>query len=456
LESAVPAPAEVSIDRTRVNWPAIVALAALPVVIAVVQLGRIHPDEVYQFLEPAYLRTRGYGVAAWEWHVGLRNWALPMLLGGLLRISDALGIENPRIYRALLALPQWLLHALALASVFRYARRQVRGRAAWVATGLVALAGPVLIFAGRTLGESYSADALLIALELLDRDEPWPAAWGGVWLGLSVVARYGSAVFVLAALGWLAAQRRFRALLACVAGGLLIALLLGALDRATWGDAFHSLLAYARFNVLSGEAAQRFGSQPWFFYALPLVSAAPLWVWAGLVRERRLSLPLVCAAVYVVAVSLTAHKEERFLYPAVVLFCLAGVPAIAGWALAREGALRNVALAGLLATTLAPLAFGPELRGDQLRAIVQATRGDAHGLLIVNEGLWGAGGFFYIGKRIPWLTCDWPQDAAFQHAMRDRRFDRAVSFEGRALDALEASGFKRVGQIGRETLLERP
>lgn len=97
-----------------------------------------------------------------------------------------------------------------------------------------------------------------------------------------------------------------------------------------------------------------------------------------------------------------------------------------------------------------------DLRGDQFRAIVKATRPEeATGLLIVNEGLWGSGGFFYVGKRIPWLTCDFPQDGAFQVAMRDRRFNRVVTFEGRALPELQAAGFKVVGVEGRETILAR-
>ena len=110
-----------------------------------------------------------------------------------------------------------------------------------------------------------------------------------------------------------------------------------------------------------------------------------------------------------------------------------------------------------LAAGLRPLQGYPALdpRGDQLRAIVQASQGGATGLLIVNEGLWGAGGYFYLGRRIPWTTCDWPQDAAFQQAVRHPAFNRAVTFEGRALAELQAAGFRVVGQVGRETLLAR-
>jgi len=40
--------------------------------------------------------------------------------------------------------------------------------------------------------------------------------------------------------------------------------------------------------------------------------------------------------------------------------------------------------------------------------------------------------------------------------VRDRRFNRAITFEGRALYELQAAGFRVVGQEGRETMLERP
>jgi hypothetical protein len=39
--------------------------------------------------------------------------------------------------------------------------------------------------------------------------------------------------------------------------------------------------------------------------------------------------------------------------------------------------------------------------------------------------------------------------------MRDRRFNRVVSFEGRALPELQAAGFRVVGIEGRETILTR-
>ncbi len=443
-------------------------LGVLPALIAVVQLGRIHPDEVYQVLEPAWFRAHGYGVVAWEWKVGLRNWAVPFVAMGMLNLADVLGLTHPVAYRALIAIPQAALHVWMMRAVYRFAERRAGPRGGLFSALLVGLYGPVLIFAGRTLGESLSTAFLVVAMEALDRTErPTRAGLlGGLALGLAVVARYGSAVMVLVALAWLVGARRWRTLAFTCLGGLGVALGLGALDFSTWGKPFHSFFAYVDFNVLSGEAARRFGASPASFYALPFAAGAPHWAWLALPlallgprRRFSLSLPLCCGAVYLATILGTPHKEPRFLYPGLVLGALAAAPLVADFVVGRSRALMQGGLGVLaLGATLAAGWYYPpdDLRADQFRAIVSATRGDdVTGLLIVNEGLWGAGGYFYIGKDIPWGTCDEPHDRMFQSAMADRRFNRAVTFEGRALAELQAAGFRIVEQVGRETVLAR-
>jgi 4-amino-4-deoxy-L-arabinose transferase-like glycosyltransferase len=464
-------------------------LALLPAALAVAQLGRIHPDEVYQALEPAWVRVHGYGVVAWEWREGLRNWAFPLVLAGLLKVCAALGVEHPVAARAALGLPLLLLHAAALRAVLRLARRRVEEGAARGAVLLVGLYAPVLLYAGRTLGEATSTAFALLAVDWLDagareeRAARGAGLLGGAALGLAVVARYPSAVLVLAALGYLAASRRRWPLLAWTcAGGAGVAAALAALDLATWGRPLHSLLAYVQFNLLSGGAERQFGAEGPAFYAAPLLRALPLWLLAPLalrVRPRTadggaaggggeegegraarpgegVGLAALLAGLYLAVLLATPHKEERFLYPAWVLLAVAGAPAAAAWVVRRPSrGGRGLAGAAALAASLLPLAFAPEVRGDQFRALVRAARPPATGLLIVNEGLWGAGGSFYVGRPIPWVTCDWPHEPAFQQAVADPRFNRAITFEGRALPALEAAGFRVVGQEGRETLLAR-
>ena len=50
----------------RTPW-AEIAIAALPAALhALLLLGRLHPDELFQSLEIAFHRTYGFGVVPWE------------------------------------------------------------------------------------------------------------------------------------------------------------------------------------------------------------------------------------------------------------------------------------------------------------------------------------------------------------------------------------------------------
>jgi len=448
--------------RARGPLLAALALGALPAALAVAQLGRLHPDEVYQSLEPAFYRVHGYGVLAWEWQSGLRNWAVPLALASLFRAAGWFGLQDPWTLRGLVGVPLALLHAAALLAAFQLGSRQSR-LAGWTSLLGLGLLPMAWAYAGRTLSESLSAAALVLAADALDRPRA-RAARGGVALGLSVVARYGSVPAVLGALAWLAGCRRWRELRWAMAGGAAVAASLAALDFFTWGAPFHSLLAWTRFNVLSEGAARAFGVQPPAFYVSLLLALVPPWVWPLLLYSilrpasgrPRVGVALAMAAVSLGALLATPHKEERFLYPVVVLLVLEAAPALGRVLQAVPRAAGFTLAAAALLASLAARPTTIDARGDQFRALVRAARTEGvTGLLIVNEGLWGSGGFFYLGKRIPWLTCDWPQDGNFRRAMGDARFNRAITFEGRALDALQAAGFHVTETVGRETVLAR-
>ncbi len=448
-------------------------LAAIPSILAVAQLGRVHPDEVYQVLEPAWYRAHGYGVLSWEWKEGIRNWAIPGLFSWILRLCHALGIEHPLGYRAVLELPQYALHLAALAAVERWSRRSLPVYGAWLATSLVASYRPVLEYAGRTLSESFSAAFLVLAFERLAASDAEESperrfrrgAVAGALLGLAVVSRYGSMVFVVATLGWLLWGRQWRVLSGWVAGGSVVAAGLAVLDWLTWGKPLHSLLAYTAFNA-SHQAAVIFGSEPPGYYLPIWLKVLPLWSWLGLwgvLRRHRGALPLLgSTALYLLAISVTPHKEDRFLYPATVLWTVATAPAAVALLLSlRSPRVQAAAGLGALVLSLAtPLRLEPPRKKDHFQAIVRATRApEARGLLYINEvpneTVWGAGGYFYIGKNIPWLTSDRPEDANFQAAMRDPTYNRVVTFRSRGVPELERHGFSVVERIGRATVLAR-
>jgi hypothetical protein len=426
--------------------------------VAVLQLGRIHPDEVFQALEPATFRAFGYGTLAWEWEVGLRNWAVPGLFAILLRASAAVGIDHPQARRAVLELPQYALHVAMLLAAYRFsARRTGPARALW-AIPLFGLTGLIIHFGGRTVTEAWSTAFLVWGLERLDAKQLNASALGGILLGCATVTRYGSLAPVAMAGVLLLAQRRWKDALAALVGGALVTITLGALDWATWGRPFHSLIEYVDFNVLSGKGAQQFGAHPVAFYA-QFWLALVVWAWPGLVfgLDRR-AFPttgrawwmLLPALAYLVAIFATPHKEARFLYPGLVLLEVAALP---GWLWALGRLTPTFERVGVALSLVASLALVPWLQrygsGDNtlspqrpalFRLWVHAAEG-ATAVLQVNEGQWGAPGVFYFGRDIPWSFAYEPTEPEFQRAMKDTSVNRAVTYFGKALAELQAAGF---------------
>lgn len=461
-----------------------VLLAALPAALhAVLLLGRLHPDEVYQSLEPAMHRAFGYGIVAWEWQVppdpsaatqpwGIRNWAVPGLFAALFRAGDAVGLRSVMARRLLAELPQVLLHAAMLAAVWRFSARRVGAPLARWCLWLVALYGPLVWFAGRTMSEAWSVAFLVWGLERLDDEAAGPRAWAlaGALLGFAQVTRYGSAAVIAPAMLWLLVTRRWGAFGWATLTGLGVAVALGALDRLTWGEWWHSFIHYVRFNVVSSAAADTFGRLPPWYY-LQRLYLAP-WALLGFLawRQRpgaRAWLVVVAALGYLAAISATAHKEDRFVYPTLVLLTLAATPAFVAWA--REAAAgwrrwaAGLAVAGNLAFFIFDSPFAPR-RKEQFQLAVKASEG-ATGLVVMNEGLWGAGGYFYLGKDVPWCTCDAPHERCFQMAARDPRFNRGlfwtdgtpgeVERDAQVLEAFTGAGFHVVERRGGATFFAR-
>ena len=462
-------------------WGTILFLAAAPCVLALATLGRIQPDENYQVLEPALYCARGYGMLAFEWRIGLRNWSLPFFFAGIIRLCDRLGIRDPLACRAVMALPLFLLHLGLLCAVYRYARRRIGAPAAYLALLAVGLYGFILQFAGRTMSETFSSAFLVMAVDALDACQGrWrvgaaaaplaqpprqAAACGllaGLMLGMAVVTRYASLYAVIAVVIWLVMQRYWRLLRWSALAGLLVAAGLGMLDWLTWGGPFHSLLLQARFHALAGAEVQHIPVQTLSYYLKYLPIYLPLWAWIGVVVALRRFLPrlplgLFCAAIYWIALFLTPHKEPRYLYPGVLLILLDAAPGIvdAIQRLPRRG-LRVACVSGTLAMSLVSVFLHRDMKSDEYHAILLAARPpEVTGLLALESDPWDSAGYFYLGKNIPWIVLAAPAGREFQQALADPRINRAITRTATGLAQLRAVGFHEIDRVGSETILAR-
>jgi MFS family permease len=306
--------------------------AALRVWSALTDDGIYWPDEVFQSLEPAHRLVFGYGMQAWEFLEGARNWALPGLVAALFQVARLLGLDEPRGYLGLTRAVFGLLGAATAWGSYRLARAYgASALAAAVGASLFALAAVPLYFAPRAMSENASALPVVLglALALAPGASRRAVVAGASLLGLAVLLRLQNGVFCVGLLGVLVARRDWRAAREALAVLAMWALLFGVLDRLTWGRWFHSALVYLDFNLVQGKAAA-WGTAPFSYYGRVLLrSMGAITVVAlglSVLAARRAPGLLGVALAFFVLHALQPHKELRFLVPVLPLFAaLAGV-----------------------------------------------------------------------------------------------------------------------------------
>jgi hypothetical protein len=328
-----------------------------------------HPDEFFQYLEPAWHRLTGVGVETWEWREGVRSWVLPGYHGAWMALLMRLGVRDGIVLATLLR-AHWALLSLTLVwAGWRGGMLLSRRLAAAPASpegesdlttpplgwqggllgALLCATFPLLVrFSLHTLSEPASmlcvVFALVLAGEVADGTLPRPrtrAVWSGVLLGLGICLRIQHApVAVMIAL-WLLLARRFRLLLIVVGCALLPVALFAAVDWVTWGKPLVSYIGYVKFNYVE-NGANLFGKLPVGWYGKVFLQRLPVGI--GVVGilcllGLRAGWPFVASAVgLVLLLSTQPHKEERFVMLVCPLLLIPAAGRIGAWLVAARAA----------------------------------------------------------------------------------------------------------------------
>ncbi|MGQ0508012.1 MAG: hypothetical protein ACT4TC_22130, partial [Myxococcaceae bacterium] len=283
--------------------------------------GIYWPDEIYQSLEPAHRLAFGYGITAWEFIEGARNWTFPALIALALKLFSLVGMGSPRAYLWAVKVGFSLVGVATGWGTFRLARAMgAEAITAAVGASVVLLGAPFIYFSPRAMSETASALPVVWGLALALRSERrWPL-FGAALLGFSVLLRLHNGVFCLGLL----AMTRQRARLEAFGVLAAFALIYGVVDRVTWGGFFHSAIKYLQFNLVEGKAAQWGTAHP-TYYVRVLFSLLPV-VTLGMfgfacAAWKRAPFALGTAVAFFVLHSITPHKELRFILPVLPLFC---------------------------------------------------------------------------------------------------------------------------------------
>jgi GPI mannosyltransferase 3 len=331
-----------------------------------------HPDEYFQYLEPAWWHVTGAGLAAWEWDVGLRSWVLPSYNGAWMALLIALGIDKGATIGWFLKVHWALINASLIViawrggcSVSRRLERKPRAPtltrasmgapsslgelpAGWqgglLAAALCATFPVLVVYAGHTLSELPSmlclVAGLVLTAELMehhDRESPQrmrKAALIGLLLSLGACLRIATGPLVLIAPIWLLVGGRLRYLLSLIAGALVPAIVFALVDRLTWGSFAGSFVAYVDFNFVQGGAAD-FGTEPpgWYLDVILRVApfGLPLLLIAALLGVRSTWPFVVSAGFLITFLSTQPHKEERFIIAFWPLLLIAAGGTVGAW-----------------------------------------------------------------------------------------------------------------------------
>ena len=343
----------------RGEW---IALAAICAVGLALRIGLAeafpvlhHPDELYQYLEPAHRLSFGAGVETWEYRAGTRSWLLPGLVAGLMRIVEPI-LGGPEGYLAAVRAAMATLSLSVVAVAFLWGRRTAGTSGAVIAGGCAAVWIELVYFAPRTLTEVAAAHVLVVALYLLRFPGAAPSrrfAWAGALLALALVLRIQIAPALFVAAAW-ACRAEWKARWAPLLGaGTAVLLGAGLLDWATWSYPFQGLFLNVWVNLVQAKADD-YGVDPLPWYGWRLLQT---WRWAlvplalGLVVARREAMAVAVALTIVVAHSAIGHKEYRFVFPAIVIVVLLaglGTAAIVRRVTDAGGARRALAVAAAL------------------------------------------------------------------------------------------------------------
>ena len=290
-----------------------------------VEPSAVWADEIFQTSEPAHRLVYGSGLVTWEFQLGVRSWLLPGLIAGLMELSRIIG-DGPDFYLPLIAVGFCRGGRRPGGVLLSVVPPAVRGLGALLAGLAVAIAAEPVYFGARTLSETVAGHLLIVALWVLEPGYPVISRRrlfaGGALLGLVFASRIQLAPAIAVAMLWTNWRADRGRLIATLAGAAAILAAAGVLDTLTLGYPFASVWRYVLYNVFYGVSGT-FGVEPWPYYFL-----GELGVWGGAgatvllltaIGAWRLPLLFVIAVVILAVHSGIAHKEYRFIYPAIVL-----------------------------------------------------------------------------------------------------------------------------------------
>jgi phosphatidylinositol glycan class B len=313
------------------------------------------PDELFQYIEQAHRLVFHQGFVPWEFQVGLRSWLIPLLLALPMEIAHCFS-HSPLPGLVLIRVLCGFASMSIVWCAARWGQLWHGIRGAWIAGMLTAIWPDLWLMAPHPLEEALAAYTLVPALHLAVINQRSPrlrhVVAAGFLLGSTFILREQLAP-AIAIIGTYLCGRVSKNWVFAIGMALLPVFAAGVLDWLSWGEMFRSFWLNAYLNLVIGIAKNYFESSSPIYYPLNLLydwlwGTIPL-VWLAWRGARELPVVALVALAIITEHSLIAHKELRFIFPAIVLLVpLAGLGLAGAW---RPAATRRNSLILVLLLT---------------------------------------------------------------------------------------------------------
>jgi phosphatidylinositol glycan class B len=281
------------------------------------------PDEQWQSLEIAHRIAFGYGFLTWEWFDGIRSFLFPAPFAVLYKLLQLLHLDCPL---TLTLLPRFIMAAQLAFQDFL----------------MFDIGGPRSLLLHLTLwGSSYfGVRTLSNSIETL------------LFL---LLFRFKSPIFLVVLSFWIRPTSLFASIwffdfwngftFRNFAIGVATVFGLTVFDAVFYASQslpvpWFTPLRFLYFNFVKGYAV-KFGSQPFLFYFYSCIPSLFLGLTPFLFNRRNLG-HFIFAVANIAVLSLSAHKEIRYLAPILPFFVFALSEIVPDWMLYLNGALQLI------------------------------------------------------------------------------------------------------------------
>jgi len=291
-------------------------------------------DEHWQIMEPANGLVHGVWSRTVEWQDGLRCWFYPGFVSLLIRLSETVGIKDPIHITSFVRMIHGLINSFAIPLTYlaivqflhsSNSKSKLREMPFALAGAWFIALWPYAIYCSiHTHGEMLGALFVLLGalLPSLIHREALGYCVSGACFGVALLLKVDVAV---AGLGYGVYQLltgRVRRALWLTIGVAPLVLMMGLIDKLTWGIWFQNVIGHARVNLVE-HVGDQWGVSPWYTHIVYYIDMLGLPALLGLLLvvpswkklEPAHKATWFMNAFFVTVFCAVPHKEKRFVAP---------------------------------------------------------------------------------------------------------------------------------------------